>query len=252
MEHTEPLIAGNWKMNLSRSDAIALVEDLAEAALSDAVELAICPPAPLIWPVADRLSALQATDRIGLGGQDCHARLSGAHTGDISVSMLAEAGCRYVVLGHSERRADHGESDSDVRAKALTVQAFGLSPLVCVGETLEARESGQAESVVGRQLAGSLPDLPERLCVAYEPVWAIGTGRTATATDIETMHRAIRAALSERYGDAGKAIRVLYGGSVKPGNAKEILAVPDVGGVLVGGASLLASDFLAIAAAVPA
>lgn len=251
MGQFEPLIVGNWKMNLGRADAIALVEDLAEMALPATAKVTVCPPAPLIWPVADRLSALQATDRIGLGAQDCHARLSGAHTGDVSVAMLAEAGCGIVILGHSERRADHGEADSDIRAKALTVQAYGLSPLVCVGETLEARESGRAESVVAQQLAGALPDLPERLTVAYEPVWAIGTGRTATAADIDAMHRAIRAGLAERYGEAGKAVQILYGGSVKPGNAHEILAVPDVGGVLVGGASLVAADFVGIAWAAP-
>jgi triosephosphate isomerase len=247
-----PLVAGNWKMHGTLAGARALASAVragAEAARPLA-ELVLCPAALHVAAVADILSG----GPVGLGGQDCHAAALGAHTGDISAPMLRDAGCGFVILGHSERRADHGETDAEVRAKAGAAMAAGLTPILCVGETLAEREAGRAEQVVVAQLAGSLPD---GFCaaggvVAYEPVWAIGTGRTPSAADIETMHAAIRAALVARHGAAGKAVRILYGGSVKAANAAQILGLRDVNGALVGGASLDAAGFLAIAAAVPA
>ncbi|MFN6954362.1 MAG: triose-phosphate isomerase [Acetobacteraceae bacterium] len=246
------LVAGNWKMHgtLGRARALAAaVRQGAEAAPPQA-DLVLCPPALHLPAVAEAL----AGSAIGLGGQDCHAEAEGPHTGDVSAPMLRDAGAGWVILGHSERRAGHGETDSAVRAKAEAALAAGLTPIVCVGETLEEREAGRAEEVVVVQLAGSVP---EGFCaasgvIAYEPVWAIGTGRTPSPADIETMHAAIRAALVARHGAAGKAVRILYGGSVKAANAAQILALRDVNGALVGGASLDAAGFLAIAAAVPA
>ncbi len=220
--------------------------DLAEvqamvAALPAGPEVLLCPPATLLARMA------QVAGPIALGGQDCHAKPAGAHTGDISAAMLKDAGASHVILGHSERRADHAESDDAVRAKALAAIAAGLTPVICVGETRAQREAGTTLAVVGRQLAGSVPDqAPAGLVVAYEPVWAIGTGLVPTTAQIAEVHGFLRQALTERFGAAGAAMRLLYGGSVKPGNAAEIFAVPAVDGALVGGASLKAADFLPI------
>ncbi len=238
------LIAGNWKMNgLAASGAE--IDAIAKGAPA-VPELLICPPATLISRLAGR--------GVALGGQDCHAAASGAHTGDVSAEMLKDAGATAVIVGHSERRTDHGETDAAVQAKAAAAWRAGLVAIVCVGETEAERDAGRALEVVGRQLAGSLPDgaTGENAVVAYEPVWAIGTGRTPTSAEIGEVHSAIRAALSARFGAEGARIRILYGGSMKPANAAEILGVPDVDGGLVGGASLKAADFLAIAAAAAA
>jgi len=210
------------------------------------VEVALAPPFTLIH--ATRKEATL----IGVGAQDCHAADGGAHTGDISAAMLKDAGAGFVIVGHSERRADHGEKDADVKAKAEAALAASLGAIVCVGETEEERDAGKAVKVVSKQLDGSLPkaeNAAEKVTVAYEPVWAIGTGRTPTLADIEEMHRAIRLRLHEIYGDTAQDIRILYGGSVKPDNAAEILAVPEVGGALVGGASLTAESFVGIMSA---
>lgn len=245
-----PLIAGNWKMN-GAAAALAEVDRLAELMKSAGAlrcTVAICPPATLL----DRLSERAAPAGILTGGQDCHPDASGAHTGDISAAMLADAGARYVIVGHSERRTDHGETDELVRAKAQAGLAAGLIPIVCVGETLAERDAGKASDVVSRQIAAAVPDeaKAQGIVVAYEPVWAIGTGRTPTLADIQAVHDGIRAQLVDRFGAAGEAIPLLYGGSMKPANAREILAVPNVNGGLVGGASLLANDFFAIISAV--
>ncbi|MGE0044875.1 MAG: triose-phosphate isomerase [Hyphomonadaceae bacterium] len=245
-----PLIAGNWKM-YGLAASLAEIDALAERAAGAAavVDIVLCPPSTLTAQMAWKLRGKP----FGLGGQDCHAAREGAHTGDVSAAMLKDAGCAYVILGHSERRRDHGETDALVRAKAEAAAAAGLWPIVCVGETVEERKAGHAGEVVRGQLAGSLPDAaPEGLVVAYEPVWAIGTGLTPTLNEIEEIHGVVRAALAERYGARSDAIRVLYGGSVKPGNAGEIFAVPRVDGALVGGASLKAADFAAIILAHPA
>lgn len=244
-----PLIAGNWKMNLLRRDAVALARDLA-ARLRDAddpgCDLLICPPSVLLYPTAEALSG----SAVALGAQDCHAEVSGAHTGDVSAAMLADAGCTHVIVGHSERRADHGEGDAVVRAKAMAAQEQGMCAIVCVGETLAQRESGKALKVVEAQLNGSLPIGAAALntVIAYEPVWAIGTGRTPTVGDVAEMHARIRAVLGKRMSD-GDAVRILYGGSVKPDNAAALLGAENVNGALVGGASLNAADFWAIATA---
>lgn len=246
------LVAGNWKMHgtLEGARALAAAVRQGAGAAPPHADLVVCPPALHVPAVAGAL----AGSVVGVGAQDCHAAAEGPHTGDMSARMLRDAGAGWVILGHSERRAAHGETDAVVRAKAEAALAAGLTPILCVGETLEEREGDRAEEVVVVQLAGSLP---EGVCaaggvVAYEPVWAIGTGRTPAAADIETMHAAIRAALVARHGASGKGVRILYGGSVKPGNAAQILALRDVNGALVGGASLDAAEFLAIAAAVPA
>lgn len=239
-------IVGNWKMNGSRamlSEARAIDRG---AARYPGVEVALAPPFTLIAALAEAVS------EIGVGGQDCHAKPSGAFTGDVSAPMLADAGASFTIVGHSERRAIHGESDADVRAKAEAAQAAGLGVILCVGETEAERDAGQAEAVVAGQLAGSLPqgeDSAAKLSVAYEPVWAIGTGRVPSVADVAAMHAAIRAELGKAYGEAGQGVRILYGGSVNAGNAAELLAVPDVGGALVGGASLTAESFLSIVAA---
>ena len=211
-------------------------------------DMLICPPAPFL---ATARAAIGAAD-IALGGQDCHPEMSGAHTGDISAEMLRDAGCGYVIVGHSERRADHGETDALVRSKAAAAQAADLVPVVCIGETLDQRDAGEAVAVVTGQLSGSVPEgsSAASLTVAYEPVWAIGTGRTPTIADIAEVHDAIRATLAGIAADAGQ-VRILYGGSVKPDNAAEILAVENVNGALVGGASLKAGDFWSIAQACP-
>lgn len=241
------LIAGNWKMNGLTADGIALARDVAAgAAAAGAVELLVCPPATLIAPVA----AMLAGSVVAIGGQDCHARASGAHTGDISAEMLADAGARYVILGHSERRSDHGDSDAAVRAKTEAAWRAGLTAIVCIGETLAERDAGRTLAVLETQLRGSLPPgaSAATLVVAYEPVWAIGTGRTPTVGEVDAAHRHIRGVVAGLMSEAG-TLRLLYGGSMKPSNAAELLAVPDVDGGLIGGASLKASDFLAIAAA---
>jgi triosephosphate isomerase len=241
-----PYIVGNWKMHGTRAM-------LAEARAIDRgaerlmkVEVALAPPFTLIH--ATRKEA----GLIGVGAQDCHAADGGAHTGDISAAMLKDSGAGFVIVGHSERRADHGETDADVKAKAEAALAVGLNAIVCVGETEAERDGGRAEEVVARQLQGSLPrseGAAAKVTVAYEPVWAIGTGRTPTVEDIGAMHRAIRDRLNAFYGEEGTAVRILYGGSVKPANAGELLAADEVGGALVGGASLTAESFLGIVAA---
>ncbi|HEX9859524.1 MAG TPA: triose-phosphate isomerase [Paracoccaceae bacterium] len=240
------LAAGNWKMN-GTGASLAEVTALLAAHPAPACDMLLCPPATLIaqmaWAARD--SALL------IGGQDCHAKASGAHTGDISASMLADAGATHVILGHSERRADHGETDAHVRAKAEAAMAAGLIAIVCVGETEAQRDAGMTLEVIGGQLAGSIPDTATaaRLVVAYEPVWAIGTGRTPTLDEITEVHGDLRARLTDRFGPLAAGIRLLYGGSVKPSNASEIFAVPHVDGALVGGASLKAADFGPIVAA---
>ena len=245
MMKTAKLIAGNWKMNglgASLGEVEALRAALAEAA--PACRVALCPPATLI----DRM-ARAAGEGIEIGGQDCRAESHGAFTGDVSAAMLRDAGATLVILGHSERRHGHGETDAVVASKAEAAVSAGLEPIICVGETLEQREAGRAVEVVRGQIMASLPvTLAETgtFAVAYEPVWAIGTGLTPTLEQIEEVHRAVRAAMIERLGLAGAARPILYGGSVKPENAREILTVPEVGGALVGGASLKAADFLGI------
>ena len=251
------LIAGNWKMNGLRDPGVALARELATragAAGPLGYDLLVCPPTPLLVPVGEAIRG----SAIGLGGQDCHSERAGAHTGDISAEMLEDAGCGYVLVGHSERRADHGESDATVRAKAEAAQVAGLIPIVCVGESAEERTAGRALAVIERQVSHSLPRAGEPsgessgLVIAYEPVWAIGTGRTATPADVAEAHAHIRALLTGLLGAAAAgALRILYGGSVKPGNAAELLAVAGVDGALVGGASLDAAHFWAIGAACP-
>jgi triosephosphate isomerase len=243
-----PLVAGNWKMN-------GLAAQLAEAqTVRDAVakappkaDVMVCPPATLLAQMAWALKG----STVLLGAQDCHVQAAGAFTGDLSAEMLADAGACAVIVGHSERRALHGELDREVRAKAEAAHRAGLSAIVCVGETAGERAAALTEEVVRRQLAGSLPDAATaaNTVVAYEPVWAIGTGLTPTAADVARVHAAIRAALTQRFGGEGSGMRILYGGSVKPANAKELLGIKDVNGALVGGASLKATDFLGIVGA---
>jgi triosephosphate isomerase (TIM) len=242
------LIAGNWKMNGLKADGLALARALVERVRGEGAggDLVLCPPATLLMAVGDVIRG----SAIALGGQDCHSEAKGAHTGDISAAMLRDAGCRYVILGHSERRSDHHESDALIRAKVRAALATGLAPIVCVGETAEERDHGEALAVVARQLAGSLPEAigTAQLVIAYEPVWAIGTGRTPTTEDVAAVHAHIRRALAGKVGDAA-ATPILYGGSVKAANAGELLSVANVDGALVGGASLVAEDFWAIAKA---
>ncbi len=243
-----PLIAGNWKMNGLRA-SLSELGLIARGAgeLWRKADLLICPPATLLFAAA----ATAIGSRVKIGAQDCHVAASGAHTGDISAEMIADAGASAIIVGHSERRADHGETDALVRQKVEAIWAQGLLAIVCVGETQRQRDAGQTLEVVGRQLAGSVPDgaTAASLALAYEPVWAIGSGQTATAPDIAEVHGYLRKSLTGRFKGAGAAIRLLYGGSVKPANAGELLAVDDVDGALIGGASLKAADFLAIAAA---
>ncbi len=244
------LAAGNWKMN-GTTGALAEARALAAACPEPGVSVLICPPATLL----SRLSDLLAAGPITTGGQDCHGATSGAHTGDISAEMLADAGAGSVILGHSERRADHGETNGEVRIKAEAAIAAGLVAIVCVGETGAERDAGDTLSVIEAQLSGSLPDTitAATLVVAYEPVWAIGTGRVPTLDQIDEVHTMIRANLRTRYGvETGDEITLLYGGSVKGSNASEIFAVADVNGALVGGASLKADDFLPIIQALEA
>ncbi len=243
-----PFVAGNWKMNGSRASLseIAAMRRAVDAGEAGAAEVAVCPPATLLAGAATILEG----GALNLGAQDCCAVDGGAYTGDISAPMLRDAGASYVIVGHSERRAGHAESDAAVRAKAEAAHRAGLSAILCVGETRAEREGGRAIGVVSGQLRGSLPAkaTPADLIVAYEPVWAIGTGLTPTPADVAQMHGAIRALLSEIYGEAGALMRILYGGSVKPANARELLGLANVDGALVGGASLKAADFMAIAA----
>ena len=230
------LVVGNWKMN---GDRAALAEIDAIVAVADrGVDVAICPPFTLIAPAGGR--------GIAIGAQDVHTAPGGAHTGCISAAMLVEAGATMVIVGHSERRAACHETDAQVRAKAEAAIGAALTAIVCVGETEAERDAGRAIAVVEGQLDGSLPAHPDRLVVAYEPVWAIGTGRTPSIDDVAEMHAAIRAKLVERFGDAGAGVRILYGGSVKPANAADLMAVANVDGALVGGASLIAADFAPI------
>lgn len=245
-----PLIAGNWKMNGVRAslDQLTALADMLTSGEAPRAVVVICPPATMLAAVARQ----GASAGILAGGQDCHAEPSGAHTGDIAAAMLADAGAQYVIVGHSERRASYGETDAQVRAKAEAALGAGLKPIICVGETEADRDAGRAEAVVSAQLAGSIPDAAEqhRVIVAYEPIWAIGTGRTPSNDDIAQMHNSIRRQLVERFGERGASVHILYGGSLKPQNAREILAIDNVNGGLVGGASLLAKDFATIISAV--
>jgi triosephosphate isomerase len=245
-----PLIAGNWKMNgLTRSldEARAIIDDLSKAPVE--AQVALCPPATLIAPLA----ALVDGTGIAVGGQDCRAEENGPFTGDIAAEQLKDAGATFVILGHSERRSGHGETDYEVAAKVEAALRAGLRPIICCGETVDEREDGHALGVITGQLDDSLVDAlrGKAYAIAYEPVWAIGSGRIPTMEQIEEMHRAIRALLVRRFGVHGDKPPILYGGSVKPGNAAEILRVPQVGGALVGGATLKASDFLPIIHAAP-
>lgn len=240
-----PLVAGNWKMNglaVSEGELTKIVNGAAGLK----ADLMVCPPATLIagFAAAARGSA------VSIGGQDCHAEPSGAHTGDIAAEMLKDAGAVAVIVGHSERRSDHGETDDQVRAKAMAARRAGLTAIVCIGEQLDDREGGKTLDVIGGQLDGSLPDgaTGTNLAIAYEPVWAIGTGLTPTPADVADAHAFIRHRLVTRLGAEGGRVRILYGGSVKPANARELLTIANVNGALVGGASLKALDFLGIAA----
>ncbi|MGE4372872.1 MAG: triose-phosphate isomerase [Xanthobacter sp.] len=245
-EQRRVLIVGNWKMNGSRQstqELEAMVSGL-NPAFADVADIMVCPPSTLL---AELAAIPHGPFRFG--GQDCHHNASGAHTGDVSAEMLKDAGASSVILGHSERRADHGEGDAVVNAKVKAAWRASLLPIVCVGETLAQRDVGEAAAVVTRQVRQSIPEgaTGETLVVAYEPIWAIGTGRTPTAEDVAQVHASIRKVLNERFGEEGEKIRILYGGSVKPDNAKTLLAVDNVDGALVGGASLKAVDFLGIA-----
>jgi triosephosphate isomerase len=245
MARPRPLVAGNWKMNGLRSSVAELTRIVQGARALTAVDLLVCPPATLLVLFA----AAAEGSPVRIGAQDCRPEPCGAFTGDLSAEMLKDAGASAVIVGHSERRSYHKETDADVRAKALAARRAGLCAIVCVGETRAEREGGHALAVVSSQLEGSIPDgaTAENLVVAYEPVWAIGSGLTPTPPDVAEMHGFIRQHLRSRLGEAGAGIRILYGGSVKPSNAKELLRVADVDGALVGGASLKADEFLAIA-----
>lgn len=249
MARVKALVAGNWKMNgvkASKKEVAALAKRLAGTQKPDC-DVLICPPATIVSTLKDAAKG----SKIAIGGQDCHAKESGAHTGDISAEMLKDAGASHVIVGHSERRADHGETDAAVRAKAEAAHRAGLTAIVCVGETEAERDAGATLKVIRGQLKGSLPDgaMAKTTVIAYEPVWAIGTGRTPTPDDVAKVHAAIRKALEARFGAEGTKMRILYGGSVKPANAKELMAVPNVNGALVGGASLKAEDFWGIISA---
>jgi triosephosphate isomerase len=246
-----PLIAGNWKMNGLKASSAELEAMLAGAdQVAAKADLLVCPPATLVAAFADRARGARG---LAIGAQDCHPKPSGAHTGDLSAEMLADAGASAVIVGHSERRADHGESDALARQKAEAAWRAGLTAIVCIGETQQQRDQGHTLDICGRQLQGSLPDAGTagNLVVAYEPIWAIGTGVTPTLADVQQIHRFIRETLTARFSRDGNGMRILYGGSVKPSNAAELMAVANVNGALVGGASLKATDFLAIAAGCP-
>jgi triosephosphate isomerase (TIM) len=245
-----PLVAGNWKMNglaASLAEAQRVQERLGQPDFAATTDVMICPPATLVAALA----AQAAGSRLLVGAQDCHAQPRGAHTGDLSAEMLKDAGASAVILGHSERRADHAERSADVKLKVLAAHRAGLQAIVCIGETAGERRAGLTLAVVARQLKDSLPDTVTAAdtVIAYEPVWAIGTGLTASAADVAEVHGFLRDALADRLGAPGRAMRLLYGGSVKPDNARELMAVPNVNGALVGGASLKADDLLAIIAA---
>jgi triosephosphate isomerase (TIM) len=249
-DRPRPLVAGNWKMNGLRGSlkVLAEIEAGCTPALKAKVDLLVCPPATLVLAAAHALLG----SAVAVGGQDCHAQASGALTGDVSAEMLADAGATHVIVGHSERRQLHGEKDADVRAKAAAARRAGLTAIVCVGETKAEREAGKTLAVVRRQLRGSVPEGLDAggLIVAYEPVWAIGTGLTPTPADVAEVHALIRDELRRLVGKGEQGrVRILYGGSVKPANAKELLAVANVDGALVGGASLVSADFLGIAGA---
>lgn len=241
----KPLVAGNWKMNglKSATAEFEAMQTRYDGALQSVVDLMICPPATLLGGLAVTSGA------VSLGAQDCHVNESGAHTGDLSAEMLVDSGASAIIVGHSERRADHGETSELVRAKAEAAYRAGATAIICVGETKDEREAGKAEDVVIGQLSASVPENANanNAIIAYEPVWAIGTGLTPTADDVAEIHLAIRNALIKRFGNDGAAFKVLYGGSVKPANASELMAVENVNGALVGGASLKADDFLGIA-----
>jgi triosephosphate isomerase len=247
MARPRPFVAGNWKMNGLRSSAAEIIRIVQGAGALTAVDLIVCPPATLLGLFATIVEG----SAVRLGAQDCHTESHGAFTGDVSAEMLKDAGASAVIVGHSERRTYHKETDADVRAKALAARRAGLCAIVCVGETRAERENGHALAVVRTQLDGSVPDgaTAGNLVVAYEPVWAIGSGLTPTPADVAEMHGSIRRLLRLRFTDEGAGMRILYGGSVKPSNAKELLGVADVDGALVGGASLKADEFLAIAGA---
>ena len=246
-----PLIAGNWKMNGLKASSAEFEAMLAGASdVAVKADLLVCPPATLIAGFAEKA---RGSKTVAIGAQDCHPQASGAHTGDLSAEMLADAGASAIIVGHSERRADHGESDVLVRQKTEAVWRAGLTAIVCIGETQHQRDAGQALDICRGQLDLSLPDQAraDNLVVAYEPVWAIGTGLTPTVGDVQQIHKFIRDFLIARFKGEGARIRILYGGSVKPSNAAELMAVANVNGALVGGASLKAADFLAIAAGCP-
>jgi triosephosphate isomerase len=247
------LIAGNWKMNCLKADAVALAKDLAgrmRGAGQARFDMLVCPPFVLIPAVVDAV----AGSAIAVGGQDCHANEKGAHTGDTAAPMLKDAGCQYVIVGHSERRTDHAETDEVVKAKAAAGLAAGLKVIVCIGETLAQRDAGQTMEINRGQLHGSLPDAasPDDTVVAYEPVWAIGTGRTASPEQAQEVHAMIRSELVSKFGeDTGQKYRILYGGSMNAKNAQELLAQTDIDGGLIGGASLKADDFWTVAEGSP-
>lgn len=242
----KPLIAGNWKMNGVRSNVRELkrIAEACKKAPKPRSDVLICPPFQVLWPYKEVVKG----SPLRLGAQDCHTGVSGAHTGDISAEMLADIGATAVIVGHSERRTDHGETSSLVRSKAEAVHAAGLIAIICLGETEKEQDAGQTIRVISKQLKDSVPNgsTAKNTVIAYEPVWAIGTGRTPTSNDIKKAHKALRTRLEKRFGVDGGKFRLLYGGSVKPGNAEEILALDNVNGALVGGASLKSSDFLPI------
>nr|WP_166475201.1 triose-phosphate isomerase [Bradyrhizobium symbiodeficiens]QIP00755.1 triose-phosphate isomerase [Bradyrhizobium symbiodeficiens] len=245
-----PLIAGNWKMNGLKAQAAEFDAMLDRAAeVTGKADLLVCPPATLIAAFADKARG----KKVAVGAQDCHPKASGAHTGDIAAEMLVDAGASAVIVGHSERRADHCEDDALIRQKAEAAWRAGATAIVCIGETQAQRDAGQTLEILRGQLAGSLPEssTAANLVVAYEPVWAIGTGLTPTTQDVEQIHGFIRELLTSRFKADGARMRILYGGSVKPSNAAELMAVKNVNGALVGGASLKAADFLAIAKGCP-
>ncbi|QRM55426.1 triose-phosphate isomerase [Sinorhizobium sp. BG8] len=242
----KPLVAGNWKMNGTRAslDQIKAMAEGVKGDLSDKVESLICPPVSLLYVA----TALADDSPLKIGAQDCHQKVSGAHTGDVSAEMIADCFGTHVIVGHSERRTDHKEDDALIRAKAESAYAANLIAIICIGETESERKSGRTLDVLKAQLAGSVPDTATaaNTVIAYEPVWAIGTGLTPTVEDIEEAHAFMRAELASRFSGEGSKMRILYGGSVKPGNARELMAIANVDGALIGGASLKAQDFLSI------
>jgi triosephosphate isomerase len=247
MSDVRPLVAGNWKMNGLKAAASELARMIQGAAdLAGKADLMICPPATQLM----NFVALARNSAIQIGAQDCHAEKSGAFTGDVSAEMIADTGAVAVIVGHSERRTLHHETDAQIRAKVRAVWRAGLRAIVCIGEAKDERDKNQTLAVIGRQLQESLPDsaTAANTVVAYEPIWAIGTGVTPSASDVRDAHAFIRKTLKDRFAAAGDAVRILYGGSVKPSNAKELMALPEVNGALVGGASLKDEDFLGIAA----